>query len=295
MATKGTSKSTKNSSSRRRTNTARKRKSQTKKSRVVQTPNKWKRKKNKRRLTILGIVLAILLVIGGIFEFTEYRKESSYRLVGIEYFKQQDYEEAQKQFEKALDHHNIFGKNLTQDVRYYLAESYFLDEEYEKALNLYQEISRKEKNKGYAECYIGASYAKLGDTDRAKEMFEKSISLGNEEGYHYLSKMYYDLGDYDKAIENEKEFMERREPDGTSYMLLAKSYCKDKKFKQAIQAVEEGIALDDNEKQALLFEEIVIYEQKLDFETAYEKCLSYVNAYPDDKIAKEELEFLETR
>ena len=103
------------------------------------------------------------------------------------------------------------------------------------------------------------------------------------------------LGDYDKAIENELSYMEKREPDGTSYMVLAKSYCKAGQYKKALQAIADGIELDDSQKQALLFEEIVIYEQKLDFDTAYKKCLTYVANYPEDETAKQELEFLETR
>ena len=296
MATTKTKKPTKkgNTSSRARSTNSRSQNGK-KKTRVIETPNKWKRQKQKRRLKVAGILLTILIVLGGIFELFEYRKEVSYRTAGIEYYQQEKYKKAQKQFEKALEHKNIFGFSVTKDVRYYLAESYFLDGAYEKALNVYQEISQKEKTSGYANCYIGACYAKLGDTKKAKEQFEEGIALGNEEGYHYLSKMYYDLGEYEKAIEYETKFMELREPDGAAYMLLAKCYSGAGKFKKAIEAVEAGIALDDDKKQELLFEEVVIYEQKLDFDSAYEKCLSYVTAYPDDTIAKEELEFLETR
>lgn len=264
-------------------------------SRRIETSNKWKKKKQKRRLTITGIIVAILLVVVGIFQFMDYEKELGFREKGIAQFQKGQYKEAQGYFEEALEHTNIFGGTVTQDVRYYLAESYFMDEQYDKALNLYQQISRKEKNKGYAECYIGAAYARLGDTEKAKAQFEKGISLGNEEGYHYLSRMYYELGDYDKAIENELSYMEKREPDGTSYMVLAKSYCKAGQYKKALQAIADGIELDDSQKQALLFEEIVIYEQKLDFDTAYKKCLTYVANYPEDETAKQELEFLETR
>lgn len=264
-------------------------------SRRIETSNKWKKKKQKRRLTITGIIVAILLVVVGIFQFMDYEKELGFREKGIAQFQKGQYKEAQGYFEEALEHTNIFGGTVTQDVRYYLAESYFMDEQYDKALNLYQQISRKEKNKGYAECYIGAAYARLGDTEKAKVQFEKGISLGNEEGYHYLSRMYYELGDYDKAIENELSYMEKREPDGTSYMVLAKSYCKAGQYKKALQAIADGIELDDSQKQALLFEEIVIYEQKLDFDTAYKKCLTYVANYPEDETAKQELEFLETR
>ena len=287
---KPTKKGTKKVSSSSRT-----RQSGPRKTRVIETPNKWKRKKQKRRLKIAGILLAILLVLGGVLQFLEYRKEIAYRTAGIQYFQEEEYKKAQKQFELALEHKNIFGVTITQDIRYYLAESYFLGGSYERALNVYQEIRRKEKDTGYAECYIGACYAKLGDTEQAKREFEKGIELGNEEGYHYLSKMYYDLEDYEKAIEYETEFMKRREADGASYLLLARSYAGAGNFKKAIEVVEQGIALNDGRKQDLLFEEIVIYEKKLDFETAYQKCLQYVTKYPEDTIAKEELEFLETR
>lgn len=257
--------------------------------------NKWKRKRNQKLAIAGGILLIILLTVLGVLQFQSYRKEAAFRETGIVQFQQKKYDEAQKSFENALEYQNVFGKNLTQDIRYYLAETQFLQGNYEKALNLYQEISRKEKSKGIAECYIGACYAKLGDTKKAEHAFQEGVELGNEEAYHYLSKMYYDLEDYEKALEYEKEFMKKREPDGTSYMVLAKSYMGNGDYKKALQAIKKGIALDDHELQSLLFQEIVIYEKKLDFETAYEKCLVYVKEYPDDEAAKKELEFLETR
>lgn len=295
---KGTTSSrtkTRSTNSRSRSQNTKKNQNNKKKTRVIETPNKWKRQKQKKRLQVAAILCSILVVIGTVFQFLEYRKEVAYRKEGIEFFQEQQYKKAQKQFEQGLKHRNIFGISITKDIRYYLAESYFLDGAYEKALNVYQEISRSEKNSGYVSCYIGACYAKLGDEKKAKEQFEESIELGNEEGYHYLSKMYYDLEQYEKAIEYERKFMELREPDGAAYMLLAKCYSSAGKFEKAIKAVEAGIALDDDKKQELLFEEVVIYEKKLDFESAYEKCLKYVTSYPEDTIAKQELEFLETR
>lgn len=257
--------------------------------------SKWKRKRNRRRLQISIAIFGIIVCAISIWAWNDYRKESETRDIGITYFQQKDYKNAEKAFVQALEYHNLFGWKLSQDIRYYLAESYFQEEQYEKALAVYEEIGKHEKLDDYVLCYQGACYAKLDQNDKAKNAFEEAIALGNDEGYHYLSKMYYDLGEYDKAISYEKKFMEVREANGSSYQILAKSYSKAGKFKEAIKTIEEGIALDDEQKQALLFEEIVIYEQKLDFDTAYEKCLEYVSAYPDDEQAKLELEFLETR
>lgn len=259
------------------------------------TSSKWKRKRKKRRIQIIISVLVIVINSILIWAWNGYRDEARIREIGIIYFEQGDYKKAEEMFVSALERHNIFSWNLSQDIRYYLAESYFQEKKYEKALAVYEEIEKHEKDTSYVLCYKGACYAKLKQEKKAKLLFEEAISLGNVEGYHYLSKMYYDLGKYEKAIASEKNFMEVREADGSSYQILAKSYSKAGKFKEAIQTIEKGIALDDAQKQSLMFEEIIIYEQKLDFSMAYEKCLAYVSMYPEDEQAKLELEFLETR
>lgn len=259
------------------------------------TSSKWKRKRKKRRIQILVSILVILLCGISLYAWNDYRKEAKDRDIGIAHFQNQEYKKAQKQFEQALEYHNIFGFAISQDIRYYLAECYFQEGQYKKALAVYEEIDKHEKDDAYVLCYKGACYAKLKQVEKAKALFEEAIFLGNVEGYHYLSKMYYDIGKYEDAITSEKKFMEVREANGSSYQILAKSYSKAGKFKEAIKTIEKGIALDDGQKQSLMFEEIIIYEQKLDFNTAYEKCLAYVNMYPEDEQAKLELEFLETR
>ena len=48
-------------------------------------------------------------------------------------------------------------------------------------------------------------------------------------------------------------------------------------------------------KQDLLFNEIVAYEKKLDFQTAKAKAEAYVALYPSDEQGQKEYEFLSTR
>ena len=52
---------------------------------------------------------------------------------------------------------------------------------------------------------------------------------------------------------------------------------------------------DQDEKQALLFNEIVAYEKKMDYASAKEKITAYLEAYPTDERAVKENYFLETR
>ena len=48
-------------------------------------------------------------------------------------------------------------------------------------------------------------------------------------------------------------------------------------------------------KQDLYFNEIVVYEKKLDFATAKEKAAEYVKNYPADEAGIRENNFLKTR
>lgn len=59
---------------------------------------------------------------------------------------------------------------------------------------------------------------------------------------------------------------------------------------------QNGLALsNDKGKQDLYFNEIVVYEKKLDFATAKEKAAEYVKNYPADEAGIRENNFLKTR
>ena len=60
--------------------------------------------------------------------------------------------------------------------------------------------------------------------------------------------------------------------------------------------ITKGLALsNDKGKQDLYFNEIVVYEKKLDFATAKEKAAEYVKNYPADEAGIRENNFLKTR
>ena len=85
---KGTTSSrtkTRSTNSRSRSQNTKKNQNNKKKTRVIETPNKWKRQKQKKRLQVAAILCSILVVIGTVFQFLEYRKEVAYRKEGIEF------------------------------------------------------------------------------------------------------------------------------------------------------------------------------------------------------------------
>lgn len=263
-----------------------------------QTSKRGSRRGSSRRRipAAFFVILAVVLLVVCGFQYRAYSQEKKYRAAGIKSFQAGDYKAAQKNFEEALEHKNLFGIRMTKDVKYYLAESLYQQEKYKSAAKVYDELIAHDKDKGILYCLKGACQAKDGETDAAKANFLKAKKLGEMKSLHFLSKMYYDLGDYDKAVSYEEKYIEKNPEEGISYIILSKGYCEQGKYKKALNAIDKGLALkNESEKQALSFQRIVIYEKMLDFDSAYEACKKYVNTYPNDTAAKQELEFLESR
>ena len=111
---------------------------------------------------------------------------------------------------------------------------------------------------------LGMVYMEQKDTANARSMFQQYVSQAENgaKGYNGLALCDIADGDYDSALSN----------------------------------ISSGIsAADAEDMQSLLFNEMVVYEKKLDFATALQKAEEYMNMYPDDKTAKKELAFLKTR
>ena len=69
-----------------------------------------------------------------------------------------------------------------------------------------------------------------------------------------------------------------------------------KGIQKALEYIQKGLEVKDREvNQALLFNEIVVYERSRDFASAKEKMQQYLAQYPADAAAVKENYFLQTR
>ncbi|MCR5734572.1 MAG: tetratricopeptide repeat protein [Lachnospiraceae bacterium] len=140
--------------------------------------------------------------------------------------------------------------------------SYYL-EKYDDARN-YLEKARNKNTDADLIAYLGKTYKKLGDNGYAASLFETYLGTDptDAEIYNELGLVKLESGDLDGAL----------------------------------TAFQNGIATGDEAvMQSLLFNEIVTYEYKLDFESAKNKMAEYVIRYPNDEKAKRENIFLSTR
>ena len=130
----------------------------------------------------------------------------------------------------------------------------------------------------------------------------------SEKGVEYLEK-----GEYDQAVEQFEQAIEKNkgarnafrkaldnnaEKTGTIYNLIGNCDLKLGKAKEALNYYNLGLEQDDvskKMKKEMKYNIIVAYEKMEDWESAEVKLEEYLESYPNDKAAKKEAEFLETR
>lgn len=154
-------------------------------------------------------------------------------------------------------------KVKTDEDKYNLARIHFYQENYDVALTELEECF----NAGFHEAYYD-----IGEIYRIKKDYTNAI---------YYFESYISLGD---AISP------------NVYNQVAVCLIKTGDNKKAIEYLEKGIEYNDaSTMQILKKNEIIAYENMIDFDKANEKLNEYRDSYPEDEVAIRETEFLKTR
>ena len=142
----------------------------------------------------------------------------------------------------------------------------------------------------------GRIYYYMKDYDSAVRELTTAINDGADSAVLLLGKVYIAKEDASSAKSMYQKYLESGENKAKAYNGLALCDIYDKNYDSALANIEKGLAEhNEEERQELLYNEIVAYEYKLDFETAKEKMASYLQAYPDDEAAIRENDFLQSR
>ena len=161
----------------------------------------------------------------------------------------------------------------------------------------YLEQALEIEGKGKEDWYNrGKIYYYLEEYEKAEEELNASYEAGNQEAAIYLGKVYAELGDTETAKSMYKECLDEKGYEAKAYNGIAYCCILEENYTEALENISQGLAIgDEEEKQALLFNEIVVYEKMSDFVTAKEKIKAYLEWYPTDAAAVKESYFLETR
>ena len=212
------------------------------------------------RRTIIAFVILFIFMIA--WQWRQLSKKQEYRQEALLYFREEDYSKSIRYLKRGLRKHTLFSGKLDDDMRCYLAESYFRLEEYDKAAVIYDDLIGSQDNNALYYRLKGESCARQKKYEEAVKTYKKGFEKTGDTGF-LLEQTQINIirGDYEQALE----------------------------------CVEQGIKADRKNKADFLFEKIALYEKELDYQKAYEAAREYTELYPDDERGRREYIFLSTR
>ena len=162
-------------------------------------------------------------------------------------YEDNDYEEAIKYFEKAID----LNPNLA-DAYFYRGYCYIAyEEDYDKAAECFKKMIKLDTNNAAAYIALGILYTEYKkDYDKAIKYYEKAVELEPDyiDAYHSLARAYqYGKEDYDKAIKYYEKTVELNPVFEDVYFNLGIIYEESKQdYGKAAEYYKKTIDLDPN-------------------------------------------------
>ena len=211
-----------------------------------------------------------------------------YFLTGETALAMDSYEEASANFEQA------YGEDATYDRAIQIYGAYLnRDMEADGTRYLEAALSGTAKN-AEDHCDRGRVYYYMDDYENAESELKQAIDGDNTEALVLLGMVYMDKGDSANAKAMFQQYVSQAENGAKGFNGLALCDIEDGDYDSALSDIGIHVA-GAEDMQSLLFNEIVVYEKKLDFQTALQKAQEYLELYPEDKTVKKELAFLKTR
>lgn len=215
----------------------------------------------------------------------------TYYLTGCVALAMDSYDEASSNFTEA------YGESPDYDMAIQIYEAY-LEKEMEADGTRYLEAVLQTEPKSTEDyCDRGRAYYYMEDYDNARKELLEAVNKNSTEGMLLLGMTYLAQNDTVAARNMYQQYV------GTEGCDPAKGYngltlcdIADGAYDSAIENITRGLTdASTEDRQNLLFNEIVVYEKKLDFASAYSKAQEYTAMYPGDADAAKELVFLRSR
>lgn len=204
----------------------------------------------------------------------------------------------EKEMKQALEDYREAVKRCHDDYDLYVEiyenlEALGYHQEALEFLNLALEI---DSNSAKSCMQRGRIYLILEQYDAAAKALEKAIDKHLEEAKVYLAQVYQSRGDEEKAHALLEEYVKSDEATSEALNAIAMMELDRGNAKEALAYIRQGLALKEAaNRQTLLKNEVAALEYTGDFEQAREKLEEYLQEYPADPEALDELRFLQTR
>ena len=216
---------------------------------------------------------------------------NDYYLTGCVALAMDSYDEASSNFSEA------YGSDSTYEMAIQIYEAY-LRQDMEADGTRYLEAALKTEAKTADDyCERGNVYYYMDDSENARTELTTAADKGSTEATLILGMVYMAQGDTSNARSFYQQYIDADGDDpAKGYNGLALCDISDGDYDSALQNISQGLGdATSDEMRDLLFNEIVVYEKKLDFSTALSKAQEYVQTFKDDDAAAKELTFLQSR
>lgn len=216
---------------------------------------------------------------------------NGYYLTGCVALAMDSYDEASSNFSEA------YGEESTYEMAIQIYEAY-LGQDMEADGTRYLEAALKTDAKTAEDyCERGKVYYYMDDYDNARTELTTAVDKGSTEAMLILGMVYMSQEDNTNARSFYQQYIDADGDDpAKGYNGLALCDIADEDYDSALQNISQGLGdATSDEMRDLLFNEIVVYEKKLDFSTALSKAQEYVQTFKDDEAAAKELTFLQSR
>ena len=216
---------------------------------------------------------------------------NDYYLTGCVALAMDSYDEASSNFSEA------YGSDSTYEMAIQIYEAY-LGQDMEADGTRYLEAALKTEAKTADDyCERGKVYYYMDDYENARTELTTAADKGSTEATLILGMVYMAQGDTSNARSFYQQYIDADGDDpAKGYNGLALCDISDGDYDSALQNISQGLGdATSDEMRDLLFNEIVVYEKKLDLSTALSKAQEYVQTFKDDDAAAKELAFLQSR
>lgn len=216
---------------------------------------------------------------------------NDYYLTGCVALAMDSYDEASSNFSEA------YGSDSTYEMAIQIYEAY-LGQDMEADGTRYLEAALKTEAKTADDyCKRGKVYYYMDDYENARTELTTAADKGSTEATLILGMVYMAQGDTSNARSFYQQYIDADGDDpAKGYNGLALCDISDGDYDSALQNISQGLGdATSDEMRDLLFNEIVVYEKKLDLSTALSKAQEYVQTFKDDDAAAKELTFLQSR
>lgn len=216
---------------------------------------------------------------------------NDYYLTGCVALAMDSNDEASSNFSEA------YGSDSTYEMAIQIYEAY-LGQDMEADGTRYLEAALKTEAKTADDyCERGKVYYYMDDYENARTELTTAADKGSTEATLILGMVYMAQGDTSNARSFYQQYIDADGDDpAKGYNGLALCDISDGDYDSALQNISQGLGdATSDEMRDLLFNEIVVYEKKLDLSTALSKAQEYVQTFKDDDAAAKELTFLQSR